>query len=105
MGKKDDEDEPKKGSGRSSGKSSGKSPKQSGSSPKSSGKSPKQSGKVSKRAPEPEPEDDGDFEDEVEVDDPAADLLDAAVKNTPWWAISLAVHGLILACLPLIIFS
>ena len=95
MAKRDDDEPPKKSSGRSSkesGKSSGKSPKQSGSSSKSSGKSPKQSGKVSKRAPEPE--DDGDFEDEVDVDDPAADLLDSAVKKTPWWAISLAFHGL-----------
>jgi hypothetical protein len=39
------------------------------------------------------------------VDDPAAQVLESAVKSTPWWALSLAFHGVILATLPLIIFS
>jgi hypothetical protein len=46
--------------------------------------------------------DDNDF---VSADDKAAEMLDAAAKSTPWWAISLAFHALILAGLPLIVFS
>jgi hypothetical protein len=41
----------------------------------------------------------------VAADDPAAELLDQAVKSTPWWVMSLAFHGIVLACLPLVIFS
>src|SRR5581483_1138351 len=86
---KKDEDPKKKDSGRSKS-SSGKQQKSS------------TSGKSKKAPPPPEDDDEDDF---VGVDDPAADFLDSAVKSTPWWAISLAFHGLILACLPLIVFS
>ncbi len=88
---KHDDDEPKKTSGRSKKGDSGKQAKASG---------------KQKKAPPPEDDDDGgEGDDFVEVDDPAADFLDSAVKSTPWWAISLAFHGLVLACLPLIVFS
>jgi hypothetical protein len=43
-------------------------------------------------------------EDLVEVDE-AAELLDVAVRKTPWWAISIAFHVLVLASLGLITFS
>src|SRR5437660_12894803 len=91
------EDDPKS-SGRSSKGDSGRSGK------KDSGKQPKASGKQ-KKAPPPEDDEPQDDEDFVGADDPAADFLDSAVKSTPWWAISLAFHGLVLACLPPIAFS
>ena len=90
MAKRDDEDEPKKASGRSK---------------KDSGKQPKSTSGKNKKAPPPEDDDEGDDGDFTGADDPAAEFLDQAVKSTPWWAISLAFHGLVLACLPLIVFS
>ncbi|MEZ0228900.1 MAG: prenyltransferase/squalene oxidase repeat-containing protein, partial [Planctomycetota bacterium] len=55
-----------------------------------------------KKAPEVELEDEGM---PPSADDAAAEMLDSAVKNTPWWALSLAFHGCVLASLPLIVFS
>src|SRR4051794_14193387 len=43
---------------------------------------------------------DSDF---VSADDAATEILDTATKATPWWALSLGFHGLVLAMLPLII--
>jgi hypothetical protein len=70
---------------------------------KDSGKHKKvpSSARVKKATPPPE-DDDDDF---ASVDDPAAAFLDTAVKSTPWWSLSLAFHGIVLACLPLIVFS
>src|SRR6516162_4011749 len=90
MAKRDDEDEPKK-------KSSGKN--KSG----SSGKSEKKS---SRRESEASDESDvaGEEEEFVQPDE-AAEMLDAAVKKTPWFFISIAFHVLVLASLGLITFA
>jgi hypothetical protein len=58
--------------------------------------------------PEPEYEDEGEeeFDDHglhSEVD--VGSWIAQAARNTPWWAISIAFHALILACLTLITFS
>ncbi len=45
-------------------------------------------------------ENDDDYE-----HDAAGEMLDTAVRNTPWWALSLGFHGVVLASLPLIVFS
>ena len=45
---------------------------------------------------------DSDF---VSADDKAAEMLDTAVRSTPWWAISLGFHAVVLAALPLIVFT
>src|SRR5262249_3352767 len=61
-----------------------------------------ESSRAKKPAPAPTPDPDSE-EEMVAIDDPAADLLDNAVKSTPWWAMSLAFHGVVLAALPLIV--
>jgi hypothetical protein len=67
----------------------------------------KSSSRVKKQAPAPKRAPDLEPADDMPptADDAAAEMLDSAVKNTPWWALSLAFHGCVLASLPLIVFS
>jgi hypothetical protein len=68
-----------------------------------SGRKKKDSGRAERRTPSGKARA-AEKDEFVGADDPAALLLDQAVKSTPWWMVSLAFHGLVLACLPLIIF-
>ncbi|MBI3724906.1 hypothetical protein HY251_13260 [bacterium] len=44
-------------------------------------------------------------DEELLEDSPEEVIAKKIVKATPWWAVSLAFHALVLSCLPLIVFS